>query len=471
VPSRVRAFVALGSNLGDRRAELERAVERLREAKDVWVERVSSWHETAPVGGPPGQGPYLNGALELSTTRSPRELLALLQSIEREAGRDRSREPRHGPRSLDLDLLMHGDARVAELDLALPHPRMEEREFVLAPLAEIAPAVRLGSGRSASERLAELRARGPDRQAHAPVRTSSNTVSVPDPASAQRWCRAERASGRSLGFVPTMGALHDGHLALVRRSVAENARTCVSVFVNPLQFNDAEDFVRYPRNYDEDVRLLAGAGCDMVFTGSLAQFFPGSARSDREIDERALLDPGPSAVGLEGAFRPGHFRGVATIVARLFECVDPDRAYFGAKDYQQTMVVRDLARRRGRPEIVVCPTEREASGLARSSRNERLSATERERASGIWRALDALRGAWRGGERDADALTARLRDALERGGIAVEYAELRDPERWTAQAPRGELARAIALVAARVGPVRLIDNLRLDRDDGGPAST
>jgi pantoate--beta-alanine ligase len=281
-----------------------------------------------------------------------------------------------------------------------------------------------------------------------------------DPHAAQHWCAASRASGASLGFVPTMGALHEGHLTLVRRARSENARVCVSVFVNPLQFNDARDFERYPRDFEGDARLLHDAGCDMVFTGTLAQFFPGSDGVRERIPTRAA---GRCALGVEGAHRPGHFDGVATIVARLFELVRPARAYFGAKDFQQTLVVRDLARELGFPEVVVCPTSREASGLARSSRNALLSASERELATTIFRALSAARDAWwNDSERSASALAARMQAAFENSSLIVEYAEVRDPQVWTELAAPGKLERAVALIAARAGSVRLIDNMRLD---------
>jgi pantoate--beta-alanine ligase len=205
-------------------------------------------------------------------------------------------------------------------------------------------------------------------------------VRLPTPDEARRWCAETRRSGQSLGFVPTMGALHEGHLELVRTALRENRAVCVSVFVNPLQFNDPRDFERYPRDLDADAKLLDDVGCTMVFTGTLATFFPRDLRADGTFDPSALRDPGPSAEGLEGAHRPGHFAGVATIVARLFDVVRPDRAYFGRKDYQQTLVVRDLASALEGPTIVVCPTSREPSGLARSSRNELLAAQDRERA-------------------------------------------------------------------------------------------
>jgi len=281
-----------------------------------------------------------------------------------------------------------------------------------------------------------------------------------DPAEAARWSALVRASGERLGFVPTMGALHEGHLSLVRRALAENERACVSVFVNPLQFDDPRDFERYPRDLSADARLLEGAGCSLVFTGTLEQFFP-------ELRDAALVlrDPGLPAQGLEGEHRPGHFAGVATICARLFELVRPRRAYFGEKDYQQCLVVSELARALGQPEIVVCPTSRDPDGLARSSRNRLLDAEQRERALSLSRALFAARAAWRAGERDPERLEALLAEELARGAVATEYAVVRDPRRFH-ELPRAPMARARALIAARVGAVRLIDNLALDETHG-----
>ena len=281
-------------------------------------------------------------------------------------------------------------------------------------------------------------------------------VRCPDPATAAAWCTATRDSGARLGFVPTMGALHEGHLPLVRRALAENERACVSVFVNPLQFDDPKDCERYPRDLEADARLLESAGCSMLFTGTLEQFFPARAPG-APVPRR---EPGPAAQGLEGEFRPGHFAGVVTICARLFELVRPRRAYFGEKDFQQCLVVEHLARELGYPEIVVCPTSRDPDGLARSSRNLLLTSDERRTALALSRALFTAREAWRAGERDPARLAARLRAELGREPLQVEYAEVRDPERFSEPA-NGPLARARALIAARVGRVRLIDNLDL----------
>jgi pantoate--beta-alanine ligase len=256
-----------------------------------------------------------------------------------------------------------------------------------------------------------------------------------------------------------MGALHEGHLGLVRRAVEECGCAVVSVFVNPLQFNDPKDLERYPRDFEGDARLLERVGCDMVFTGTLEQFFPECGGDVKRIEGRG---PGAAAKGLEGARRPGHFEGVATIVRRLFEVVEPERAFFGEKDFQQTLVVRDLARSMGRPEIVVCPTERESDGLAMSSRNALLEPQWRERAPTIHRALQAARSAWRErGVRDGAELERTMRAVLAPHFPDIDYAEVRDPEAWTEHMPATPLARAQALIAVRAGSVRLIDNLRL----------
>ena len=290
-------------------------------------------------------------------------------------------------------------------------------------------------------------------------------VRLSDPAAAARWCAAARAQGRRLGFVPSMGALHAGHLALVAAAREDCDAVAASVFVNPLQFDDPRDLERYPRDFDGDAAQLERVGCDLVFTGTLAGFFP---EADGAPERIAWRDPGPAAQGLEGELRPGHFAGVATIVARLFELVRPDVACFGAKDFQQTLVVRDLARALGWPAIRVCPTVREPNGLALSSRNARLSPAGRERAAGVYRALCAAREAWRArGLRDRGALEGLLDAALRTAGLEVEYAAVRDPERWNERGD-GPLERARALAAVRLEGVRLIDNLSLDGADDAP---
>ena len=279
------------------------------------------------------------------------------------------------------------------------------------------------------------------------------------PTEAARWCSAQRDRGSTIGFVPTMGALHSGHLSLVTRARNENTACCASIFINPLQFEDAEDYDAYPRDTESDLALLTSHGCDMVFMGSLHQFFPEIS----DINEIKTLSAGPHGSGLEGQFRPGHLDGVTTIVERLFSTVGAARVYFGEKDFQQTLVVSDLARDMGYPEVVVCPTVREDSGLALSSRNVLLSTDEKTRAQRIYPALLAARDAWSSGERDPGRLSAIMMKCLSLDGLFVEYAEVRDPDHWISEPQATPLEHAQALIAVRVGSVRLIDNLRLDQ--------
>jgi pantoate--beta-alanine ligase len=269
-------------------------------------------------------------------------------------------------------------------------------------------------------------------------------------AEVREWRRA----ARSVGLVPTMGYLHAGHLALVARARAENDSVAASVFVNPTQFGPREDLARYPRDLARDQALLAEAGCDLVFAPAVEEMYPPGFG--------ASVDPGPVAEPLEGARRPGHFRGVATVVAKLLGIVQPDRAYFGQKDAQQLAVIRRLARDLDLPVAVVgCPTVREPDGLALSSRNSYLDADDRRAAPVLHRALLAARERWSAGERDAEALRAAMHAVLAAEPRArVDYASVADPdtfrERERADPP------TLLLLAVFVGRARLIDNLLLE---------
>lgn len=283
------------------------------------------------------------------------------------------------------------------------------------------------------------------------------TTFLGTPGEANRWCLARRQEGYSLGYVPTMGALHEGHRSLVERSVAQNDVTCASIFVNPLQFNLAEDLERYPRSLENDLAVLEQTGCQMAFSGQLEDFFPEAGN----IAQIQPVVPLPAIAGLEATFRPGHLEGVQAIVERLFQTVGPCRAYFGEKDFQQTLLVRQIAAVLGEIEVVVCPTIREPDGLALSSRNQRLDETSRQLAPILIHALRCAAGAWRDGERNAAVLEERMRNVLEVPDITQEYAAVRDPDHWTADTPTEPLLQGRALVAAWVGGVRLIDNLEL----------
>ncbi|MER3469694.1 MAG: pantoate--beta-alanine ligase [Thermoflexus sp.] len=262
-----------------------------------------------------------------------------------------------------------------------------------------------------------------------------------------------RGTPGTWGFVPTMGYLHEGHLSLIRRARAENDHVAVSIFVNPTQFGPHEDYNRYPRDLERDLRLLEPLQVDLVFVPSVEEMYPPGFQTWVIVEE--LSRP------LEGASRPGHFRGVATVVAKLFNIVQPDRAYFGQKDAQQAVVIRRMVRDLNFPvEIVVCPTVREPDGLAMSSRNTYLSPQERQAATILFRALQAAKARYEAGERDGERLREAMREVLRGEPLArVDYVSVADPETLE------ELSRvegpALLSLAVYIGNTRLIDNLLL----------
>jgi pantoate--beta-alanine ligase len=263
-----------------------------------------------------------------------------------------------------------------------------------------------------------------------------------------------RAAGRSVGLVPTMGALHDGHASLIGRARAETDLLVVSIFVNPLQFGEVADLEDYPRDEDRDLRRAEGLGVDVVFAPGVAEMYP---QGEPEI----TVDPGPLGDRLEGASRPGHFRGVATVVSKLFHAVGSCRAYFGEKDAQQLAVIRRMVTDLNEPvDVVACPTVRDPDGLALSSRNAHLAPDQREAAGCLFLALAAAAELTRNGLRETPQLVAVM--AREIGATPearLDYAVVVDDASFE------EVGRiegpARALVAARFGDVRLIDNLLL----------
>lgn len=272
------------------------------------------------------------------------------------------------------------------------------------------------------------------------------------PTALRAW---RRANGGSLGFVPTMGYLHEGHLALARRSLAENDRTAVSIFVNPTQFGPGEDFTRYPRDEERDLGLLREAGVHAVYFPTPAVMYPEGYQTYVTVEE--VTRP------LEGAARPGHFRGVATVVLKLFNAAEPDRAYFGRKDAQQLRVLRRMTRDLDLPiEIVPCDIVREPDGLAMSSRNVYLTPEQRAAAPVISRSLQAARARWAAGERDADALRRLVSEGIGAEPLAVvDYISLADDESLVEIEGRAERP-ALLSVVVKFGPTRLLDNIELD---------
>lgn len=258
---------------------------------------------------------------------------------------------------------------------------------------------------------------------------------------------------RPVGFVPTMGYLHPGHISLVEAARAECASVVVSIFVNPTQFGPGEDLSRYPRDLPRDLSMLAAAGVDLVWTPTPEVMYPPGYQTWVEVQELTKR--------LEGEVRPGHFRGVTTVVAKLFNAVGPERAYFGQKDAQQAIVIRRMVQDLDFPiQVIVCPTQREPDGLAMSSRNTYLTPEERRAATVLFRALSAARSAWENGEREPDALRRVLRDIVATEPLAkLQYASCADPD--TLEELEHISSRALLSMAVYLGRTKLIDNFLL----------
>ncbi len=267
--------------------------------------------------------------------------------------------------------------------------------------------------------------------------------------------QATNTCPRPLGLVPTMGALHEGHLALVRRARAENETVAVSIFVNPAQFGENEDLATYPRDMARDLALLEAEGVDLVYAPAPEEVYPPGFDT--------WIEPGAIAEELEGAVRPGHFRGVATVVAKLFNVVRPDRAYFGQKDGQQLAVIRQMARDLDTGiEIVAVPTVRDADGLALSSRNAYLTPEQRQAAPVIYQALSAARQIWETGETDAERLRGAVREILQQEPLlsGIDYVSVADLS--TLRELEQVNGPAMVSTAVRMGKTRLIDNVVLE---------
>lgn len=267
----------------------------------------------------------------------------------------------------------------------------------------------------------------------------------------QSLAESYRSGGKRIGFVPTMGFLHEGHLSLMRKAREECDRVVASIFVNPTQFGPAEDFERYPRDAEGDRKKCESAGADVLFLPAAAEMYP-------EKPSAFVVIEGISDI-LEGAIRPGHFRGVATVVAKLFNIVKPHRAYFGQKDFQQCVVIKRMVAGLDLDvTVVVLPTVREPDGLAMSSRNSYLSPVERRKATVLYQALRAGEELIRTGVREPEKVRQKMRAVLlQEKGIEIDYAEVADPETLAPlETFRGGTA---LLVAVSIGNTRLIDNL------------
>ncbi len=258
----------------------------------------------------------------------------------------------------------------------------------------------------------------------------------------------------TIGFVPTMGALHDGHISLIEKSLDDNHLTICSIYVNPTQFNDARDLEKYPRNVTGDIEILCTANCDVVFMPSTEEIYPAGMGKLKEYDLGHLEKI------LEGTSRPGHFQGVANVVARFLEIIRPDRLYLGQKDFQQVRVLEQIAGR-WETEIVVCPTRREATGLAMSSRNKRLNGVQRKNAAGIAKSLLFLQEHWR--EKDLPSMKQhtiyRINSIPE---AQVDYLEFCDAVSFKIIHDWNSASKIVCVTAVRLGDVRLLDNVLLN---------
>lgn len=270
----------------------------------------------------------------------------------------------------------------------------------------------------------------------------------------QGFVRRGQRAGKTVGFVPTMGALHEGHLSLIRRAAKENDIVVVSIFVNPTQFGPKEDFAKYPRPFKKDVALAKSAGADIIFYPSTKEMYPE--------EYQTYIDVEKITHGLCGASRPGHFRGVATVVAKLFNAVSAERAYFGQKDYQQVQVIRCLVADLNIPiKVVMCPIIREKEGLAMSSRNQYLNAEERRSAPCLYEALQVAKSMARAGIKDVAKIKKEMRNIIESNVLArVDYIEIVDAE--TLDPIKKIRGGVVAVLAVFIGNTRLIDNMVLE---------
>lgn len=266
---------------------------------------------------------------------------------------------------------------------------------------------------------------------------------------------AARRAGQTIGFVPTMGALHTGHVSLIDASRSDDRFTVVSIYVNPTQFGPREDFSKYPRPIEADTAMCKKSGVDLVFVPERAEIYPSG--------DETRVRPGPMADALCGAFRPGHFEGVCTVVARLFNIVQPDAAYFGQKDAQQLAIIRRMTIDLRLPlEIVACPTKREPDGLAMSSRNAYLSPEDRKRSLCLYQALCVARDALVAGDRSIGKIVARMQAVISAAGnVQIDYLSMVDPDSLQ-DIGESEAKRVLIAGAIRLGSTRLIDNLVVD---------
>lgn len=429
-----RVYIALGSNIVPRRFFINSAIKKISRENNINLKRRSSIYDTYPVGGPP-QNRFLNSVIEIKTSLKPHELLSKLLRIENSLGRIRL--CKNSPRTIDLDILLYEDLIINDRDLIIPHPHMHNRDFVMFGLNEIAPDV----------------IHPVLKKSICDVYNERDMKIIRSPETAYNYICSLKRKGRRIGFVPTMGYLHEGHLSLMRRARRENDIVVISIFINPIQFGQREDYNRYPRDFSRDKSLLKKEGVDVIFYPDIKGMYAFNYSTYVNVDK--------ISENLCGRFRPGHFRGVATIVTKLFNIIPADNAYFGQKDAQQAFIIKRMVRDLNIPvKVKILPTVREKNGLAMSSRNTYLNERERREATVLFKSLLLAKDLIKKGERKANKIIRRMKDLIKSESSAmVEYISIVDTEELNDL--RILKGKVLIAIAAHFGKTRLIDNIIL----------
>jgi pantoate--beta-alanine ligase len=427
-----KAYIALGSNIMPRSSFINSALKKINQEEGITLKRRSSTYDTYPLGDS-SQARYLNSVIEIETSLKPQELLSRLSRIENSLGRRRIDKNR--PRTIDLDILLYGDAIFRKGNLIIPHPRMHKRDFILFGMNEIAPTAIHPILKKCVQEIHDRR----------------EMKLIKSPQKAYNYIASLRQKGKRIGFVPTMGHLHEGHLSLIRKARKENDVVVISIFVNPTQFGPREDYKRYPRNLRRDIALAKKEGLDIVFYPDVKEMYAP--------DHSTYVDVEKLSENLCGRLRRGHFRGVATIVTKLFNIIPSDNAYFGQKDAQQAFLIKRIARDLNIPvNIKILPIVREKDGLAMSSRNTYLNERERQEATILFKSLLLAKELVKKGERNKEKIIEEMRALIaSKSSPRIEYISMVDTDNLKdVQILQGKVLIALA---AYFGKTRLIDNI------------
>ncbi len=427
-----KAYIALGSNIAPRRFFINSAAKKIAREKEIILKRRSSIYDTYPVGGPP-QERFLNSVVEIETSLSPSKLLLRLLRIEKSLGRIRLGKNR--PRTIDLDILLYDNSIIRDNNIIVPHPRMHKRDFIMFGMNEISPtAIHPVLNMTVGD-----------------IHNRREMKIIRNPKEAYNYICGVKRKGRRIGFVPTMGYLHEGHLSLIRKARRENDIVVISIFVNPAQFGPREDYSRYPRDLKRDKALAKRVGADIIFYPDLKSIYAP--------DHSTYVSVEDISKNLCGFLRPGHFRGVATVITKMFNIIPADNAYFGQKDAQQAFIIKRMTRDLNIPvKIKILPIVREKDGLAMSSRNTYLSKSQRREAIALFKSLLLAKDLIKKGERKADKIIKRMKDLISKKSSArIEYISIVDTDELKdIKTLRGKVLIAIA---ARFGKTGLIDNI------------